>query len=58
MKSFKSFIHEPPGAGYWGTNELRKKYITNTPGQVDPIKSEKPTPQIFQNKNNKTNKRQ
>ena len=58
MKSFKKFIHEPPGAGYWGTHELRKRYVTDTPGQVDPITSEEPTPQIFQNRSSKTGKEQ
>jgi hypothetical protein len=47
MKSFKKYIHEPPGAGYWGTHELRKRYVTNTPGQVDPVKSNEPTPSVY-----------
>jgi len=46
MKTFKSFIHEPPGAGYWGTHELRKKYVADTPGQVDPVKSKESTPSV------------
>ena len=47
MKSFKDYIHEPPGAGYWGTHELRKRYVTDTPGQVDPVKSKEPTPSVY-----------
>jgi hypothetical protein len=47
MKTFKSFIHEPPGAGYWGTHELRKKYVADTPGQIDPVKSKEPTPSVY-----------
>lgn len=48
MKTFKSFIHEPPGAGYWGTHELRQRYVSDTPGQVDPLAGNTtPTPQIF-----------
>jgi hypothetical protein len=58
MKSFKKFIHEPPGAGYWGTHELRKRYVSDTPGQVDPVTSEEPTPQIFQSRSSKTGKQQ
>jgi hypothetical protein len=46
MKTFKQFNQEPPGAGYFGTNELRKKYVADTPGQVDPVKIEKPTPSV------------
>lgn len=57
MKSFKKFIHEPPGAGYWGTHELRKRYVADTPGQVDPLAGNTtPTPQIFQNKSSKTSR--
>lgn len=59
MKSFKKFIYEPPGAGYWGTHELRKRYVSDTPGQVDPLAGNTtPTPQIFQNKSSKTGKEQ
>ncbi len=48
MKTFKSFIHEPPGAGYWGTHELRQRYVADTPGQVDPLAGNNtPTPQIY-----------
>jgi len=46
MKSFKSFIKKRPGAGFEGTNELRKDYVSKTPGQVDPVRNEKPTPHL------------
>lgn len=51
MKSFKSFIckKKKPGAGFEGTNELRKTYIANTPGQVDPLQNPMwgwPTPHL------------
>jgi hypothetical protein len=51
MKSFKDYIHEPPGAGYWGTHELRQRYVADTPGQVDPLAGNNtPTPQIYDDK--------
>lgn len=53
MKTFKQFSKEPPGAGYFGTNELRKHYVANTPGQIDPVNWETPTPQIFDCRSNK-----
>lgn len=54
MKTFRQFTYEPPGAGYWGTHELRKKYISDTPGQVDPLaRNSTPTPQVFQSKSSK-----
>ena len=55
MKTFKQHIHEPPGAGYWGTHELRKKYIGDTPGQIDPLAGNTTsTPQIFDDKSKQT----
>lgn len=53
MKTFKDYIKEPPGAGYWGTNELRQRYVKDTPGQIDPVKSKKPTPSVYDKKNMK-----
>jgi len=58
MKTFKQFNTEPPGAGYFGTNELRKKYVADTPGQVDPVNWKTPTPQIFGYKSKRTGKGQ
>lgn len=46
MKSFKSFIRKVPGAGFEGTNQLRKDHISKTPGQIDPIRNSKPTPHL------------
>lgn len=46
MKSFKSYIRKVPGAGFEGTNALRKDHVSKTPGQIDPIKKEKPTPHL------------
>ena len=46
MKTFKSYIQKVPGAGFEGTNALRKDHVSKTPGQVDPIKKEKPTPHL------------
>jgi hypothetical protein len=47
MIPFRKFIRiKRPGAGFEGTNELRKEYIRRTPGQIDPIVNEKPTPHL------------
>lgn len=46
MKSFNSFTCKTPGAGFEGTNRLRKDHISKTPGQIDPIKNKKPTPHL------------
>lgn len=46
MKTFKSFIRRKPGAGFEGTNEVRKDHISKTPYQKDPITNEKPTPHL------------
>lgn len=46
MKSFLSFTNKVPGAGFEGTNRLRKDHISKTPGQKDPIKNAKPTPHL------------
>lgn len=54
MKTFRQFTYESPGAGYWGTHELRKRYVADTPGQVDPLAGNTtPTPQVFQSKSSK-----
>ena len=46
MKSFLSFTNKVPGAGFEGTNRLRKDHVSKTPGQKDPIKNAKPTPHL------------
>ena len=46
MKSFLSFTNKVPGAGFEGTNRLRKDHVAKTPGQKDPIKNAKPTPHL------------
>lgn len=48
MKTFKSFISKKkrPGAGFEGTNEIRKDHISKTPYQQDPIRNAKPTPHL------------
>jgi len=46
MKSFLSFTNKVPGAGFEGTNRLRKDHVSKTPGQKDPIKNSKPTPHL------------
>ena len=52
--SFRKFIKSKrPGAGFEGTNELRKDHIRKTPGQVDPIVNEKPTPHLEEHKTDK-----
>ena len=53
MKTFKQHIRETPGAVYWGTHELRKKYVKDTPGQTDPVKSKEPTPSVYDKKQKK-----
>jgi hypothetical protein len=59
MKSFKDYIQEPPGAGYWGTHELRQRYVADTPGQVDPLAGNTtPTPQIYDDRSTQMQPRQ